>query len=110
MAVVLTLILLPFAAGLALLCVRADLGRRILVVGTTLAVCFGTLLLAGQSSDLANGALNQPWLNWIVLAVEAAMGLYVLYIGARERSPLVIALMLAQGAVVVWLELTAGGH
>ena len=40
---VLTLILVPLAAGLMLLCLKPDLPRKILVSGVTLAVCCGSV-------------------------------------------------------------------
>ena len=43
---VLTLILVPLAAGLVLLCLKPDLPRKILVTGVTLAVCCGSVVLA----------------------------------------------------------------
>jgi ech hydrogenase subunit A len=111
MTLVLGLILLPFVVGAGLLCLRPDPLRRLLVAGATLAVACGVLVLMFQPGpvDVA-GALSAAWMQTTMLAVEMAMALYVLYVGARAKSPLMVALMLAQAVLVLWLEFTAGTH
>src|ERR1041384_1617739 len=106
MTLVLVLVLLPFAAGAGLLCLRSDLLRRGLVAGTILAVCCGTLMLAAMPTpiNVAGANLNAAWVNTAMLVVEMAMALYVIYAGVRARAPLVIGLMLAQAAVMLWLD------
>ena len=109
---VLTLILLPLAAGLGLLCLRSSLPRRILVAGVTLAVCCGSVALAMLPTpvDLSGLSLNYHWINLGMLLVEIAMGLYIIYVGARAKHPLIVGLALAQAGLIVWFELTAGSH
>jgi len=109
---VLTLILLPLAAGLGLLCLRSSLPRRILVTGVTLAVCCGSVALALLPTpvDLSGLSLNYHWINLGMLLVEIAMGLYIIYVGVRARHPLIVGLALAQAGLMVWFELTAGLH
>ena len=112
MTLVLTLILLPLAAGLGLLCLRSSLPRRILVTGVTLAVCCGSVALALLPTpvDLSGLSLNYHWINLGMLLVEIAMGLYIIYVGVRARHPLIVGLALAQAGLMVWFELTAGLH
>jgi ech hydrogenase subunit A len=109
---VLTLILLPLAAGLGLLCLRSSLPRRILVASVTLAVCCGSVALAMLPTpvDLSGLSLNYHWINLGMLLVEIAMGLYIIYVGARAKHPLIVGLALAQAGLIVWFELTASSH
>jgi ech hydrogenase subunit A len=109
---VLTLILLPLAAGLGLLCLRSSLPRRILVTGVTLAVCCGSVALAALPTpvDLSGLSLNYHWINLGMLLVEIAMGIYIIYVGVRAKHPLIVGLALAQAGLMVWFELTAGLH
>jgi ech hydrogenase subunit A len=105
MILVIALILLPFIVGAALLCVRAESIRRLLVGGTVLAVSVGVLFLAGLPSPLPGaGVLDGSSLSPAMLAIELAMAAYVTYVGIRAKAPLIVALMLAQAAVMLWLE------
>jgi ech hydrogenase subunit A len=109
---VLTLILLPLAAGLLLLCLKPNLPRKILVSGVTLAVCCGSVALAALPTpiNLAGLSLNYHSINMGMLLVEIAMGLYIIYVGVRAKHPLIVGLALAQAGLIVWFELTAGSH
>ena len=112
MILILTLILVPLAAGLVLLCLRPDLPRNILVAGVTLAVCCGTVALATLPTpvDLSGLSLNPHWINLGMQFVEIGMGIYIIYVGARAKRPLIVALALAQAWLMVWFELTQGAH
>jgi ech hydrogenase subunit A len=112
MTLVLALVLVPFLAGLVLLCLRAELPRRWVVVTVTAAVCAGSIALACLPApmDLGELPVNRHKLHLGMMVVEALMGLYVLYVGVRARHFLIVALMLAQGAVMVWFEGLAGAN
>src|ERR1019366_1662677 len=109
---VLTLILIPLAAGLVLLCLKPDLPRKILVSGVTLAVCCGSVALATLPTpvDLSGLPLNLHWINLGMLLVEIAMSLFILYVGLRAKNPLIVVLMPAQAGLLGWFEFTAGAH
>jgi ech hydrogenase subunit A len=110
MTLVLALVLVPLLAGLVLLCLRAELPRRIVVATVTTAVCVGSIALACLPAPVALAELpvSRHGINLVMMVVEALMGLYILYVGVRARHLLIVALMLAQGAVMGWLEWTAG--
>jgi len=109
---VLTLILVPLVAGLMLLCLKPDLPRKILVAGVTLAVCCGTVALATLPTpvDLLGLPLNLHWINLVMLLVEIAMSLFILYVGVRAKNPLIVVLTLIQAGLMVWFEFTAAAH
>jgi len=109
---ILTLILVPLAAGLVLLCLKPDLTRKILVSGVTLAVCCGAVALATLPTpvDLSGLPLNPHWINLGMQLVEIGMSLYIIYVGVRAKRPLIVALALAQAWLMVWFELTQGVH
>ena len=112
MTLVLALILGPLAAGLALLCLKPDLPRKILVTGTILAVCYGSILLAALPSPLilTGISLNNHWIHLSTFAVEIAMSLFILYVGLRAKNALVVLLILGQAGLMVWFELAHGLH
>src|SRR5512137_1548420 len=109
------MILGPIAAGLGLLWLKPDQFRKILVSGITLLVCGCVVALAALPLPLpaaweAGALLDHHWLNIAMMVVEGGMGLYVIYVGVRARRPLIVALMLAQAGLMVWLELTQGSR
>jgi ech hydrogenase subunit A len=110
MTLVLALVLVPFLAGLVLLCLRSELARRWVVVTVTAAVCAWCIALACQSSPLNLGELpvSRHVLDPIMMALEALLGIYILWVGLRARHFLIVGLMVAQGAVMVWLESMGG--
>jgi ech hydrogenase subunit A len=108
---ILALILVPLAAGLLLLCLT-DLPRKILVSGVTLAVCCGTVYLATLPApvDLSGLRLNPYWINLVMQFVEIGISIFIIYVGARAKRPLIVALALAQAGLMVWFEITQGEH
>ena len=104
------MILGPFAAGAGLLCLRLDYLRKVLVGIATIAVCACALALVGLPvpAKLAGFPLDAHRLNLLVALVEAGMGVYIVYVGIRDRKPLIVALMLAQAGLMLWFEWTQG--
>ena len=111
MTLVLGLVLIPFLAGLVLLCLRADLPRRVVVVGVTVAVCAGSIALACVAApvNLEGLPVSRHGIHLGMIVIEALMGLYVVYVGVRSRHYLIVSLMVAQGAVMGWFEWLARG-
>ena len=110
MMLVLSLILAPFLVGAALRCVRSDAVRRVLVCSMELAVCGGTVALALRpvTSDLGAFPFNLHATNLAMLGVELLMGLFFVWVGVRSRHWIIVALALAQGALMTWFELAHG--
>jgi len=108
---ILALILVPLAAGLMLLGLP-ELPRKVLVSLVTLAVCCGTVFLATLPTpvDLSGLRLNPYWINLVMQFVEIGMSIFIIYVGARAKRPLIVALALAQAGLMVWFELTQGEH
>lgn len=106
------LILGPLIAGLALRFVKPDGLRGVVVTGVTLAAWCGSVALAIQPTPgmVVGGVFEQSGGQWAMLLAEAAMALYVIWVGIRSRKPLVVALMLAQAGIMAWLEFGSGSH
>ncbi|HWQ92263.1 MAG TPA: proton-conducting transporter membrane subunit [Clostridia bacterium] len=109
MNLVSALILGPMAVGVVLALLKPDRLRGFLVAVAVAAVSCGVIALALRPLDglLPGNPFNQHGMNLAMLGAELAMGAYILYVGIRSRRPLVIGLMLAQGAVMAWLEVTS---
>lgn len=112
MTLVLALILVPFAVGGALLALRPDGLRKILVAGALLVVCGLSVALALAPADLNLNDLpvSTHSINLGMLAIEVAMSLYLIYVGVRAKHPLIVLLVLAQAGLMVWFELGPGAQ
>jgi len=106
------MILGPIAAGAGLLWLKPDHFRKLLVGAATLAICGCVFALVGVPGPAgASGfPLSHHWVQKAMLAAEAAMGVYVIYVGVRARRPLVVLLMLLQGALLLGLEYSYGSR
>ena len=104
------MILGPIATGVGLLWLKPDQFRKILVSGITLLVCGCVLALAVLPipTTFESLPLDGHWVNLAMMVIEGGMGLYVIYVGLRARRPLIVALMLAQAGLMLWLELAQG--
>ena len=104
------MILGPIATGAGLLWLKPDQFRKILVSGIALLVCGGVLALMALPIPAASNVLpaDVHWLNLAMMVIEGGMGLYVIYVGWQARRPLIVALMLAQAGLMLWLELAHG--
>jgi ech hydrogenase subunit A len=112
---VLTLVLVPLAAGLLLLGLKPDLPRKILVSVVTLAVCCGSVALAllpmagwPPHVELQDLPVSTHAINLGMFLVEMAMSLFILYVGVRAKHLLIVLLTLAQAGLMVWFELGPG--
>ncbi len=112
MILVLALILFPIAVGATLFCIRADRVRTVLVTVATAAVVCGSIWLATLPTpfDSTGAGLEAGWINPLLLVVDMVIALYVIYVGIKARSWLVIALMVAQAGLILWLEAAGGAH
>ena len=104
------LIALPIALSLILLCVGCDRMRRPLVLFGVLAVIAGSLAVAwpGLPADAVRLCVPQEIVDRVMLVVEAAISLYLLWVSFRSRRWLIAVLVLAQAGLLLPLEL--GGH
>lgn len=106
------MILGPIAAGAGLLWLRPETSRKLLVGVAALAIGLCVLWLAQSPSPAGTAGypLNHHWVQEIMLAAEAGMGLYIIYVGIRARNAIIVALMVAQAALMVWLESAHGSE
>ena len=100
------LILTPLAAGLALLGIKSDRIRGLVVALVTgvVAVCSIGLAVHRIPSLLTTFQWNAHLVSQLMLMSEIAMTFYVVYIGWRHQRPLIVALMLAQAGLITWFE------
>lgn len=112
MSLVLALILVPFAAGAGLLFARSDAIRKILVIGTLLALCGLSLALAvlPVSTGLNDLPVSAHSISVGMWLVGLAISLLIIYVGVRAKHVLIVLLTLAQAGVMGWFELGPGAQ
>ena len=110
MSLIVILIVVPLLAGLVLFGVKCSTARRALVVLGVAAAAFGSIAVASQrfTGDWAGFHVEVKLVNEIMMAIEIAMGAFVIWVGVKHRRPLIVAFMLAQSALLLWLEFTHG--
>ena len=80
---------------------KPDQWRKLLVGAVTLGICGCVLALARLRVFPATvGLLDHHWLSLGMGLVEAGLGVYVMQVGARAKRPLIVALALAQTALM----------
>ena len=88
MTLVLCLVLVPFLAGW--FCFACGLSGRAASwwLTVTAAVCAGSVALACLPAPMTLGELpvSRHGINLGMMAVEALMGLYILYVGVRAQA------------------------
>lgn len=104
------LIGLPCVLGLILLAVGSNRLRLPLVVAGVVAVIAGSL--AVSAPGLPAGVANLPFpaerITEGMLVVEAAIALYLVWVGVRARQPLIPLLALGQAGLLIWVERFSG--
>lgn len=104
------LIAVPFVLGLLLLFIGSDRVRRPVVFAGVVAVIAGVVALAcpglSKATVLDLSVSPEP-INRAMLVGSVAITLYVIWVGLRSRKPLISLLAVAQGALLIPLELHA---
>ncbi len=104
------LVVFPFVLGLLLLATRSNPIRRLLVGLGVVAVIAGSVALSlpGVPDSVTRLPVAPETVGRVMLAIEGVITLYLLWLSARCRKPLIAVLALAQAALLLPLEL--GGH
>ena len=111
MQTLLFLILFPIIAACLLLFVKRTALRYVVVVISALAIGGATiyLLLRHISAGAVYFAVPSGTVDPLMVAIEMALALFIIYMGAKFRNYLAIALAVVQAALVVYLETTFAG-
>ena len=112
MSLVLALTLVPILSAVLLLGLRSNFLRRCVVIPTVLFACVGTIWLACVAKVGSPGEfpVDHHILGMARLVLELVMGLYILWVGIRNRRWLIAVLVLVQTAVSIHFEFTNGSN
>ena len=106
------LIAFPFLLALLLLATGSNRIRRPIVGCGVAAVIFGSLSLAGPGvpESVTQLSVAPELISRAMLVLEAVISLYLLWLSARARRPLLAFLVVAQAALLLPLELGGARH
>ena len=101
----------PLLVALVLAVVKRDAVRGVVVKAAAAILSLASLLLLALNlhGEAVYLKLNAPWATYMMLAIEAGLGAYVLYLCVKHRKPLVFALVLIQTAALIVFELVWRG-
>ncbi|MDR3137030.1 MAG: hypothetical protein LBU07_06470 [Coriobacteriales bacterium] len=112
MTAVAFLIIAPLVAALALVVVRQDKARSVVVVVATLALAVTAVYLAATSitTPIQSFNLDAEPLTYLVLAIDLACSAYVIARGVRLKNHLAVFLAGIQAVLVTLFELAVAHH
>lgn len=110
MSIIFFLILFPLVIALALLVLKTDAARDIIVKVAAAAIAVGSIYLAvkyfksgGEYFAFANEAIN-----YVMMAIEIALAIMIFYLGIKHKKYLASLLAAIQTPILVWFELNVG--
>ena len=111
MQTLLFLILFPILVACLLLFVKRTTSRYAVVALSALAIGGASvyLLVRYASGGAVYFAASSEATDIVMVAIEMALALFIIYMGAKFRNYLAIALAVVQAALVVYLETTFAG-
>ncbi|MDO4745771.1 MAG: proton-conducting transporter membrane subunit [Bacillota bacterium] len=112
MGTILFLIFFPMIVALILLVSKEDKVRDVVVKVAAFAIAAVSIVVAVQffSSGGQNFPAHVEAVNYIMMAIEAALAIYIIYIGIKHKKWLASLFALIQTPLLIWFELTEGHH
>ena len=112
MGTILFLIFFPMIIALILLVSKEDNARDVIV--KIAAFVIAAVSIATAVIFFKNGGQNFPAhaeiVNYVMMAIEAALALYIIYIGIKHKKYLASLFAIIQTPLLIWFELTEGHH
>jgi len=104
------LILFPFIAALALLVLKTDAARDIIVKVASVVIAAASVYLTityfnsdGKYFDFENEAINT-----LMMGIEICLAVLIFYLGIKYKKYLAAVLVAIQAPIMVWFELSIG--
>ncbi|MBQ3611481.1 MAG: NADH-quinone oxidoreductase subunit L [Firmicutes bacterium] len=112
MGTILFLIFFPMIIALILLVSKEDKARDVIVKIAAFVIAAVSIVTA--VIFFKNGGQNFPAhaeiVNYVMMAIEAALALYIIYIGIKHKKYLASLFAIIQTPLLIWFELTEGHH
>lgn len=110
MGTIIFLILFPLVVAVALLILKTDKPRDIIVIGGAAIIAVASVILVIQ--NFSNGGqyfdFHSEMIGYIMMAIEICLALLIFYLGIKYKKYLACVLAAIQTPLLVWFELTKG--
>lgn len=110
MSAIFFLILFPFVVALALLVLKTDAARDIIVKLASIIIAAASVYLTVQyfSSGGKYFEFESETVNYLMMGIEVCLALIVFYLGIKYKKYLASVLVAIQAPLMVWFELSIG--
>ena len=110
MGTIIFLILFPLVVAVALLILKTDKPRDIIVIGGAAIIAVASVILVIQ--NFSNGgqyfAFHSEIIGYIMMGIEICLAILIFYLGIKHKKYLACILAAIQTPLLVWFELTIG--
>ncbi len=112
MSTIFFLILFPFAVALALLVLKTDAARDIIVKAASIVIAAASVYLAVQyfGSGGEYFEFESEIINYLMLGIEICLAVLIFYLGIKYKKYLASVLAAIQTPIIVWFEQSIGHH
>ncbi len=110
MSTILFLILFPFVIALALLVLKADAARNIIVKISAIVIAAASIYLAVQyfGSGGEYFEFENESINYLMMGIEICLSIMIFVLGIKYKKYLASVLVVIQSPIMVWFELSIG--
>ena len=110
MSTLLFLILFPLVVALALLVLKTDMTRGILVKAAAAVIAAGSVFLAWQyfGSDGDYFKFEGEYMTYVMMGIEIAIAIFIFVLGIKYKKYLASVLVIIQAPIMIWFELNVG--
>lgn len=112
MSTIFFLILFPFVVALALLVLKTDAARDIIVKIASIVIAAASVYLTVQyfGSGGEYFEFESETINTLMIGVEIAVAILIFFLGIKYKKYLASVLAATQTPIMVWFELSIGRH
>ena len=110
MGTIVFLILFPMVVAFALLLIKNDKGRDVIVIGASIIIAAMSIVVAIQFASGGGDffSFNGEVVGYIMLVVEAGLCVYICITSAMHRKWLAFIFAIVQTPLIMWFEFSKG--
>ncbi len=110
MSTIFFLILFPFVVALALLVLKTDAARDIIVKIAAIVIAAASIYLTVKyfSSGGEYFDFESETINYLMMGIEICLAILIFYLGIKYKKYLASVLVAIQAPIMVWFELSIG--
>jgi len=110
MGTIIFLILFPLVVAVALLILKTDKPRDIIVKGGAAAIAVASVILVIQNFSTGGQyfEFHSEIIGYIMMGIEICLAILIFYLGVKYKKYLACVLAAIQTPLLVWFEMTVG--